>query len=947
VAARPTARRLPVAVTVLLIVLLPLVAGLPMVLLAKRRGPSSAWAAAGATAASLTLVATSLRRVFGGEDQTFFLPWAPELGLNLALRLDGLALLFAVLILVIGLLVILYARYYLEENESFGRLYGLLMLFMTAMLGVVTADNLLVLFVFWELTSVASFLLIAFWQDEPEARRGARVALAVTVGGGLAMLAGFLILGSIAGSYEIPVLIAEAARIRTSPLYPVALVLVLIGAFTKSAQFPFHFWLPEAMAAPTPVSAYLHSATMVKAGVFLLARLYPVLGGTALFEYVVCSVGLVTFVLGAYLAVFQHDLKGLLAYSTISHLGLITFLLGLDSPLSLLAALFHIVNHATFKASLFMAAGIIDHEFHTRDMRRLNGLWTLIPYTATLAIVATAAMAGVPLLNGFLSKEMFFAEALDLHQLRVLGTVAPVAVTLGGIFAVAYSTRFIHDVFFDAPPIHVPETAHELPRFIKIPVEILVFACVVVGVLPNRALGGIVDVAASSALRGELPEHSFALWHGFNAPLAMSVIAFVGGFLMYWLLHRHYQLQLHVRTEWTGVRMLEGGLRALLGMAHRIRATLFEPGRLQRSIVALVGVALGLGLVALTSGGSSVGQVPLTPVPPVIVGDWVLAVLAAIGCVVWHRTRGLAVVLSGAAGLAVSLLFLHLSAPDLALTQLSVEVVATVLLLMALTLLPPKSPRESSPRRRLRDGALAGLAGLGVAVVAFTLLTREHATISWYFVENSLPRTGGANMVNVILVEFRAFDTWAEITVLALAALGVHAVLEGVRLGPADSGGVGSIGGSDRVPPSLGVAARWLLPFALTVSAYLFLRGHNAPGGGFVAGLISAGGLVLQQVAHGHTWAAARARLDHVRVIGWGLLVAASTGLGAWAFGRPFLSSAYGKPVLPWLGELPLSSALLFDLGVYLTVVGATLLMIGRLAEAAEPQPAVALDGER
>jgi multicomponent K+:H+ antiporter subunit A len=921
-------------VTLLFVVALPAVAGVPLALLAARRGPTaSAWASAAVALVSLALVLGSAGRVFDGEEPALSLPWVPQLGLDLAFRLDGLALLFSLLILVIGLLVILYARFYLDPEESFGKLYALLMLFMTAMLGVVLADNLLLLFVFWEVTSVTSFLLIAFWQDDADARRGARVALMITAGGGLAMLAGFLLLGSIAGTYEISTLMERADQIQSHSLYLLVLLLVLLGAFTKSAQFPFHFWLPAAMAAPTPVSAYLHSATMVKAGVFLLARLYPILGGSLLFEYLVCSAGLVTFVLGAYLAVYQHDLKALLAYSTISHLGLITFLLGLHSPLSLLAAVFHIVNHATFKASLFMAAGIIDHEFHTRDMRRLVGLWRVRPYTAALGITAAGAMAGVPLLNGFLSKEMFFAEALELEGLGVLGALAPFVVTLGGIFSVAYSARFIHDVFLDGPEAQPAPVSHGLPRFIRIPVEILVVVCIVVGVLPNLTVAGLVDVAVLSVLPGELPEHSFALWHGFNVPLAMSAVAFAGGLLMYWLLRNQYQLHLYVRRAWTGMRIFELGTGAVLALAARTTRA-FEPGRLQRSIAWLFAVTLGLGAVAVAGSGVGAGTRPATPIPPVVLGDWILAVVAAIGCVMWHRSRGVAVILAGAAGLAVSLLFLHLSAPDLALTQLSVEVVATVLLLLALGLLPATSPKESPPTRRLRDAALAIGSGTLLAAVAFLVLTREHSSISWYFVDNSVPLTGGANIVNVILVEFRAFDTWAEVMVLALAALGVHAVLAGDPEAPAPAH-VGETAAARRVPPAVRVAARWLLPFTLTVSAYIFLRGHNAPGGGFIAGLISAGGLVLQYVAHGQAWVAARARIDHVRAIGWGLLVAAVTGLAAWAFGVPFLASAYRRPVVPLLGEVPLSSALLFDLGVYLTVVGATLLIIVSLLAAA------------
>ena len=341
--------------------------------------------------------------------------WLPALGLSFSFRLDGLALLFALLILLIGLLIIIYAHYYLKAKENVAKFYSLLLCFKGSMLGIVLSGNLLLMLIFWELTSLTSFLLISFWTHKQDARRGARMALAVTGGGGLALLAGILLIGNIVGSFELDDVLAAGDQIKAHALYPVALTLVLLGAFTKSAQFPFHFWLPHAMQAPTPVSAYLHSATMVKAGVFLLARLYPALAGTEQWFYMVSFTGMATMLLGAYTAMFKHDLKGLLAYSTVSQLGLITLLFGMGTQLAAVAAIFHVINHATFKASLFMAAGIIDHETGTRDMRRINGLWRFMPHTATLAMVAAASNAGVPLLNGFLSKEMFFAESLALN----------------------------------------------------------------------------------------------------------------------------------------------------------------------------------------------------------------------------------------------------------------------------------------------------------------------------------------------------------------------------------------------------------------------------------------------------------------------------------------------------------------------------------------------------
>ena len=386
----------------------------PVPLLLQRYGrAATALGAAGVMAVCLTLLISLASPVMDGMTQVASFAWLPDWGLTLAFRLDGLGLLFSLLILGIGLLVILYSYYYLPEDDRLGRFYTLLLLFMAAMLGVALSENLLLLVIFWEVTSLSSFLLIAYKNDQYESRLAARIALAVTGGGGLALFAGMLLLGHIAGSYELSTVLSEGARIRNHDLYAPMLILILLGVFTKSAQFPFHFWLPQAMAAPTPISAYLHSATMVKAGVFLLARLYPALAGSDLWLWLVSGTGAVTLVYAAYLAFYHYDFKGLLAYSTISHLGLITLLFGLNTQLSVVAAVFHIINHAIFKASLFMAAGIVDHECGTRDMRRVNGLFKFMPITATLAIVAAGSMAGVPLLNGFLSKEMFFAETVS------------------------------------------------------------------------------------------------------------------------------------------------------------------------------------------------------------------------------------------------------------------------------------------------------------------------------------------------------------------------------------------------------------------------------------------------------------------------------------------------------------------------------------------------------
>ena len=507
--------------------------------------------------------------------------WLPSLGLNFVLRMDGYAWMFSMLVLGIGALVMLYARYYMSPADPVPRFFSFLLAFMGAMSGVVLSGNLIQIVLFWELTSLFSFLLIGYWHHRRDARRGARMALTVTGAGGLCLLAGMLVLGHIVGSYDLDVVLASGVQVRTHPLYTVMLVLVLLGALTKSAQFPFHFWLPQAMAAPTPVSAYLHSATMVKAGVFLLARLWPVLAGTDEWFWLVTSSGLITLLIGGFAAIFQHDLKSLLAYSTLSHLGLITTLLGLNSPLAAVAAVFHILNHATFKASLFMAVGIIDHETGTRDIRRLSGLWRAMPITGTLACVASAAMAGVPLLNGFISKEMFFTEAVFVTATPMFERLLPIVATVAGMFSVVYSLRFTADVFFGRNTSHtLPKPPHEPPHWMRVPIEVLVLACLLVGVAPQWAVQDILNAAATPVVGGHLPAFDLAVWHGFNLPLMMSFVALVGGIVLYLLLHRpmeHGHLQrTPLLSKIRSKQIFQGVLAWLTALSRRTLQKLLE-----------------------------------------------------------------------------------------------------------------------------------------------------------------------------------------------------------------------------------------------------------------------------------------------------------------------------------------------------------------------------------
>ena len=888
--------------------------------------------AAALPALALVLLFNPARKVFAGETLHSTLSWIPSLDLSLAFRLDGLALLFAILVLGIGLLVILYARYYLSAKEKAGRFYAYLLLFMGAMLGVVTSDNLLLLVVFWELTSLSSFLLIGFWGHKTEARKGARMAMTVTGMGGLALLAGVLLIGNVVGSFSLTEVLANGDLIRGSELYPLILCLVLLGAFTKSAQFPFHFWLPHAMAAPTPVSAYLHSATMVKAGVFLLARLYPALAGTDLWFEIVTLAGMATLLWGAAAALFQHDLKGLLAYSTISHLGLITLLFGLNSQLAAVAAVFHIINHATFKASLFMAAGIIDHETGTRDMRRINGLWKYMPYTAVLAMVASAAMAGVPLLNGFLSKEMFFTETLQSEQLGALSWLLPLGATLGGVFSVAYSARFIHDVFFNGEPINLPKyPPHEPPRYMKVPVEILVALCVAVGVFPAITVAGLLAVAATATLGGELPEYHLAIWHGFNLPLVMSFIALFGGIFIYSQRRRLFDLYARL-PEVDAKLVFEGRIQQLGRLASAITGRL-QNGSLQSYVawgVTLVAVILLTQMWHLPALSLDVGMLPMDGVAILCTA---MLVAAAFLTTILHRHRMTSIMSLSVVGLMVSLLFVRFSAPDLALTQLSVEVVTMLLLLLAMYFLPVRTKVESSSVRVLRDVLLALVVGVGVAVIAFLVMTGDTTTISQFFMDNSKSGGGGTNVVNVILVDFRGFDTFGEITVLGIAAMGIYALLKDLNLASAKYDSLGRPWAKDAHPLVLVTISRPLLPLALLIAVYIFLRGHNLPGGGFVAGLITSVALVLQYVASGVGWVHSRMPGDYHPVVALGVLLAGLTGVGSWVFGYPFLTSSFTYVSLPVIGKFELATAMLFDTGVFLTVVGSTLLMLANLGK--------------
>lgn len=925
-----------------IIILLPLILGTTLVSLLKQSSRRlTAFAAVGVSMTSLGLLLTQAREVFNGAVITQSWSWLPQLGIDFSFRLDALGLLFALLISGIGTLIYIYAYFYLGPKNSLNKLYLLLMLFMAAMLGISLSNNLILLLVFWELTSISSFLLVGYWSNYDAAQRGSRMALTITGMGGLAMLGGFILLGQITGTYEIDQILTMTAQIQSHALFVPTLLLILLGAFTKSAQFPFHFWLPNAMAAPTPVSAYLHSATMVKAGIFLVARLLPIFAGAALFHNLVTFIGLFTLCMAAFFAIFKEDLKGLLAYSTISHLGLIMCLLGIGSPLAVAAAIFHIINHATFKAALFMIAGIIDHESGTRDLRKLSGLWQLLPYTATLTMVTAASMAGVPLTNGFLSKEMFFTELLSNLSGPVLICSAIVA-TLAGIFAVAYSVRLVHGVFFDGPlGKQVPnKDAHEPPFGMRAPATLLAILCILVGLFPALLVENIVNSTARASTQVmDFEGVHLALWHGFNMPLLMSTIALVGGLIFYFSLAKGGKIREIDLDPYLG--RLQGRvafdlfLKSLLLNSRKFKRWT-ENGKLQSYILWIVIFSIAVVSLPFLGQGLTTGTRELTHAPALAIVLWLLLFSSCWMMLWFHHERIKAVLISGAIGLVVTMVFVCFSAPDLALTQITVDVVTTVLLLMSLSLLPQLTPYESSVSRRWRDALIAIGGGLGIAWITWLILTRDHNSISWFFMQQSIPLGGGTNVVNVILVDFRGFDTFGEITVLGIAGIGALCLMDGMRT----HGTTMTQGLSYRFNPSplmLRITASWILPIALVVSLYIFLRGHNLPGGGFIAGLITALALIIQYMALGQDHAEQLLKAKSGRLyeiwIGTGLVIAGLTGLGAWFWGRPFLTSAHFYVSPPILGEMHLATAALFDVGVYITVVGATMLLISVLGD--------------
>jgi len=923
--------------SLLLIILLPFLGSVLPALMIRSSRNACAVAAGSVNTLALALLLAQIPPVLRGETPRADWNWIPRLGLDVGLYVDGWGLLFAGLILGIGLLVVIYARFYLSDADAMGNFYTYLLLFQGAMVGIVLSNNVLLMLIFWELTSLSSFLLIGFWGHTPAGRQGARMALAVTGLGGLALIGGMLLIGRIAGSYDWTDILASGDLIRESPYYSWALGLVLIGCFSKSAQFPLHFWLPHAMAAPTPVSAYLHSATMVKAGIFLLARSWPVLSGTPQWFYVVTSIGLATMVLGAFIALFQDDLKGILAYSTISHLGLMTMLLGLSTGSAVVACVLHLINHAAFKAALFMNTGIVDHETGTRDVRRLGGLIGLMPLTATLGIVAAASMAGLPPLGGFLSKELMLEETAHTPFLAS-SWLLPAIATFAAVASFGYSLRYVTRIFLGPPRDDYPRPPHDPPGGLGLAPLVLVVVAVLLGLFPESIAGTPVRLASAAVIGGPVPEFHLALWHGWTPPVWMSIIAVLGGTVA---------VALHggLTEVWGRIPkpqakpLFDASILGLASGSRRLTEGLHN-GSLQRYLFAMIATGWLAGLVAFVRHDFAIGTRPVLPVNPVILVGWVLLIAACVLVVVIRHERLLALIVVNVIGLIASLLFIYLSAPDLALTQISVEVVTLILMLLALYFLPKQSLDELSVYARTRNAILAGLVGLGAGGLTWATMTRDFESLSEFYWREAVPRSGGANVVNVILVDFRGFDTFGEIMVLGIAALIIFALLDGMLRGPV-RGKLASWSSGERYSPSrhplvMVVVTRLMLPLSLMVSAFIFMRGHNLPGGGFIAALVVSIALIMQYMASGFGWAAKQVRVDYHALIGGGALIAGATGIASMVLDLPFLTSGFRHFHLPVIGDFELSSAMAFDLGVFLTVVGGVMLALAQLSHLGE-----------
>ncbi|MCY8206697.1 Na+/H+ antiporter subunit A [Bacillus subtilis] len=742
-----------------------------------------------------------IRMTQSGETLRSVLEWIPSLGINFTVYIDGLGLLFALLITGIGSLVTLYSIFYLsKEKEQLGPFYVYLLMFMGAMLGVVLVDNVMVLYMFWELTSLSSFLLIGYWYKREKSRYGAAKSLLITVSGGLCMLGGFILLYLITDSFSIREMVHQVQLIAGNELFIPAMILILLGAFTKSAQFPFYIWLPDAMEAPTPVSAYLHSATMVKAGIYVIARFSPIFAFSAQWFWIVSLVGLFTMVWGSFHAVKQTDLKSILAFSTVSQLGMIISMLGVSAAalhyghteyytVAAMAAIFHLINHATFKGSLFMAVGIIDHETGTRDIRKLGGLMAIMPITFTISLIGTFSMAGLPPFNGFLSKEMFFTSMLrvthfDLFNVQTWGVLFPLFAWIGSVFTFIYSMKLLFKTFRGSyQPEQLEKQAHEAPVGMLVPPVILVALAVSLFFFPNILSYSLIEPAMNSIYPTLLAGHEkfhvhISQWHGVTTELLMTAGIVVIGTIGYLSLNKWKGIYKLFPSKLTLNRLYDKLLTLMEKGSYRITKQ-YMTGFLRdyllyifAGFIILIGGAFAIkgGFSFKTEGMAKIGvyEIILT-----------LVMISATVATVFARSRLTAIIALGVVGYTLALFFVIFRAPDLALTQLVIETISVALFLLCFYHLPKLRLKTKTRTFRMTNFIIS--LGVGIIVTLLGIASssqRTKDTIASFFVKHSHDLGGGDNVVNVILVDFRGFDTMFEITVLTIAALGIYSMIK-------------------------------------------------------------------------------------------------------------------------------------------------------------------------
>jgi multicomponent Na+:H+ antiporter subunit A len=879
---------------------------------------------AGLFAGFLRLSAT----IAAGQTVTEGLSWAPSLGVQLTWRLDGFAYLFCLLVTGIGTLVVIYAGAYLTERTAAdrARFLVLILLFMTAMLGAVLADDLLVLFVFWELTSLLSFLLIGFDVHSPSARRSALMSLRVTAGGGLALLAAILLIGVEVGSYSLTEVVARAPELARSPWIVPILGGILVGAFTKSAQYPFHFWLPNAMQAPTPASAYLHSATMVKLGIYLLARFEPVIGAVSGGRDAVIGVALATMLVGSYQAVRAENYKAVLAYSTVASLGILVMLVGLDGPMASVATVGFLLAHALYKATLFFCAGTVLHATGLTQLRHMGGLRRFLPVTALASTLASLSMAGLPPFFGFISKEFLFEAQIESSWNAVPVAIAVLvnAVIVGVAGVVTLRPFFLNEG-------RIREVRHrEVPGLLVGPV-VLALLGLVVSLAPDWFDRSVLRPAVT-AIYGRPVAVEVGLWHGITPMLFLSAtVVGIGALLFIYWVPIHQRLRGHTRLDrYEAEHGYEALLRSIEAAGLRV-ATLVQRPDL-RGHLAVIFAAAGAFVVWGLVAAEALPRLPADP-GELRVGATVVALVGLAGAVFATRAQSLlaAMIGTGLVGLVAALVFLLNGAPDLALTQFAVESLVVVLLTAALLPLPLAAPATRTPRARLRDALLA--ATLSVLLFAALLdmsAAPQRSEVSEFFGARSYLEAFGRNVVNVILVDFRGFDTLGETMVIGLSA-----VIAWSLLGPRVPREARFLAASRPGTFVLVVATPLFYWLLLALSVVVLLRGHNEIGGGFVGGLTGALAFAIVALAHGVNRAREALRFHPLALAGGGLLLAVASGFPGLLVSGDYLRHLWFEAYV--LGvQVKQGTTLLFDLGVYLAVLGTVLAFLFGLSREAE-----------